>query len=88
MPGVPAVTRWQQVGDLWEEGWSVLEIAATLQISESQCWTELSTAQAYEARATAPSQWERMAVALAEFYDDPRAREWVYRQMGVARETG
>ena len=77
--------RWEQVFDLWQEGYSVCEIAGHLGITESQGWTELATAQAYEQREQARSAWERLADGMAEVYPDKQRQDWIYLQMGVKR---
>lgn len=77
--------RWEQVFDLWQEGYSIPQIARYLGIGESQAWTELATAQAYEQRGKARSRWERLADGMAAVYPDDTRRNWIYRQMGVER---
>lgn len=79
------MTRWEQVFDLWQEGYSIPEIAGYLGITVSQGWTELATAQAYEQREQARSAWERLADGLAAVYPDDARKNWIYLQMGVER---
>jgi hypothetical protein len=77
------VTRWQQVWELWLEGWSVPEIARRLEISDGQAWTALGTAQAYAAGERMQHPRIRRALKMAAVYPDRNRRNWILWQMGV-----
>lgn len=75
--------RWEQVWELWQEGWSVPQIAYRLGISTSQAYTELGVARAYEAGENMLHPRIRRAHKMAQVYPDRNRRNWILWQMGI-----
>jgi FixJ family two-component response regulator len=77
--------RWQQVEERWGRGESVRQIAEALGISTSEVHNQHNTSQAHAARCGYTEQIGRARLArkMAAVYDNPKARAWILKQMGV-----